>query len=148
VCWGFSRCNEIDSPGGIRDWYSKIEFKEFSTEIAVLKTKIALENVKQTCMIIKIGDWLFCWVWEKSEEERVVLIYSRWRMHMQAMHYNVKVWIYQLSGLQSCSVLQVPVFQAWRRRDNFFFKWNLQLGEGRGGGVCVVERCDFQKVWL
>ena len=97
-----------------------MEFKEFSTEIATLKTKIALENVKETFMIIKIGDSHLCWVWEKSEEERVVVIYSRWRMHMQAMHYNVKAWIYQLSGLQSCSVLQVPEFQAWRRRDIFF----------------------------
>jgi hypothetical protein len=33
-----------------------MEFKEFSTEIATLKTKIALENFKETSMIIKIGD--------------------------------------------------------------------------------------------
>jgi hypothetical protein len=33
-----------------------MEFKEFRTEIAILKTKIALESVKDTFMIIKIGD--------------------------------------------------------------------------------------------
>lgn len=50
----------------------------------------------------------------------------------------LKIGLSIMDGLQSCRFLRVSEFQVWRR--DFFFQGNLELGEGRGGGVCVVER--------